>query len=343
LSHLSRLAPVVDPRVGPGLSVVAPAHRSGYNLSVPARQPPESEKTFSAPPPHEGGASRHPYLLVLTGPQFGEVFDLAPGEELLIGRSPDAQIRIQDEGVSRRHATIVAGTGAGDARLADAGSANGTWVNGGRVHEAVLQDGTRFQVGAHTTLKFVFSDDVEAEYQRRLAHGALHEPLTGLYNRRHFMDRLSAELAASQRHGRPLSLLLVDVDHFKRVNDAHGHLAGDEVLKSIAQILQGVVRKEDVVARFGGEEFVVLARETALTGARALGERIRRAVERSRVEWDGREIAATVSVGVTVGTGLAQFEAGRTAQQLLDAADRALYRAKQGGRNGVVATPALGE
>jgi diguanylate cyclase (GGDEF)-like protein len=300
-----------------------------------------AEKTFSAPPPGETGVPRHPYLLVLTGPQFGEVFDLKPGEELLIGRGPDAQVWIQDEGVSRRHATIVAGQG--DARVVDVGSANGTWVDGGRVREAVLRDGARFQVGAHTTLKFVYSDDVEAEYQRRLAHGALHEPLTGLYNRRHFMDRLGAELAASQRHGRPLSLLLVDVDHFKRVNDTHGHLAGDEVLKAVASVIQGVVRKEDVVARFGGEEFVVLARETALTGARALGERIRRAVERARVDWVGREIAVTVSVGVTVGTGLAQFEPGRTARQLLDAADRALYRAKQGGRNGVVAAPALGE
>jgi diguanylate cyclase (GGDEF)-like protein len=282
-----------------------------------------------------------PYLLVLSGPQFGQVFDLPPAQEVLIGRSADAQIRIEDEGVSRRHATLVAGVH--EARLADAGSANGTWVDGQRVATCVLQDGARFQLGAHTTVKFVFSDDLEAEYQRRLAHGALHEPLTGLYNRRHFTDRLGAELAASQRHGRPLALLLIDVDHFKRVNDQFGHLAGDEVLKMVAYVVQGAVRKEDVVARYGGEEFVVLARETGLTGAKALGERIRRAVERSRSTWDGREIAVTVSVGVTVSAGLAQFEPGRTAQQLLDAADRALYRAKQGGRNGVVAAPALGE
>ena len=300
-----------------------------------------SDSTCAVSPRTESGGPRRPYLLVLSGPQFGEVFDLASGDELLVGRTPDAQVWIQDEGVSRRHATIRAS--GPDARLVDAGSANGTWVDGARVTEAVLRDGMRFQLGAHTTVKFVHSDDLEAEYQRRLSQGALHEPLTGLYNRRHFADRLQGELAASLRHGRPLSLLLLDVDHFKRVNDAHGPLAGDEVLKMIAHVLTGAVRKEDVVARYGGEEFAILARETGLTGARALGERIRRAVERSRCAWEVGELAVTVSVGVTVAAGLAQFEPGRTAQQLVEAADRALHRAKQGGRNAVVATPALGD
>jgi diguanylate cyclase (GGDEF)-like protein len=303
--------------------------------------PAGSDPTFSSPPPGEKSPGRRPYLLVLSGPQFGEIFDLAVGQEALLGRRADAQVWLQDEGVSRRHATIVAGEE--DAKLVDAGSANGTWVDGRRVEACVLRDGMRFQVGAHTTIKFVYTDDLEAEYQRRLAHGAMHEPLTGLYNRRHFMDRLGAEIAASQRHGRPVSLLLVDVDHFKKVNDGLGHLAGDEVLKMIAHVLTGAVRKEDVVARFGGEEFVVLARETALTGAKALAERIRRAVERSRCVWEGSEIAVTASVGVTVSSGLSQFEPGRTAQQLLEAADRALYRAKQGGRNAVIAAPAIGE
>jgi two-component system cell cycle response regulator len=299
-----------------------------------------SDVTFSSPPPGDGGVPRTPYLLVLSGPQFGEVFDLAPGQELLIGRSPDAQVCIRDEGVSRRHATIVVRDAT--ARLVDVGSANGTWVDGRRVEDATLADGTRFQVGAHTTVKFVHSDDIEAEYQRRLAHGALHEPLTGLYNRRHFMERLAAELAAASRHGRPLALLLADVDRFKLVNDEMGHLAGDEVLKMVAHVLQGAVRKEDVVARFGGEEFVILARETGLAGSKALAERIRKAMERSRCSWDGRDIAVTVSVGLAVSADAAPQDPGRAAQELLDAADRALYRAKQGGRNAVVAAASPG-
>jgi two-component system, cell cycle response regulator len=282
-----------------------------------------------------------PYLLVLSGPQFGDLFDLPAGQEVVLGSGPVAQVRIHGDDVAPRHATIV--VHGREARLIDAGSAGGTWLEGRRVPSGVLADGASFQVGAHTIVKFVASNSTAAELERRLARGALHEPLTGLYNRRHFEERLAAELAASQRHGRPLSLLLVDVDHLRRLNDELGPAAGDEVLKLVAQVVQGAVRKEDVAARVGGEELAVLARETGLTGARALGERIRKAVERSRCEWEGRELAITASVGVTVSTGLAEFEPGRTAQQLLDAAGRAPRRAKQGGRNTVIATPALGE
>ncbi len=297
------------------------------------------DPTFTTPPRAEGPATKQPYLVVLSGPQFGEVFALPPGRELLIGRRADADVHVHDDGVSRKHATLSAERGS--ARLADLGSANGTFVEGKRVGEAILQDGARFQLGAHTTFKFVLFDEVEADYQRKLSQGALHEPLTGLYNRRHFMERLASELGASQRHGRALSLLLVDIDHFKRVNDEHGHLAGDEALKTTAFVIQGAVRKEDVVARFGGEEFVVLSRETGLVGAKALAERVRRAVERSRCAFEGVEIAVTVSVGVTVSSSLTPFEPGRTEVQILAAADRALYRAKQNGRNTVVAAPAM--
>jgi two-component system, cell cycle response regulator len=299
------------------------------------------EPTFTTPPRRDAPAPRRPYLLVLSGPQFGELFDLAPDRDLLIGRRADADLPIHDEGVSRRHATLRVGDGA--ARLVDLGSQNGTFVDGERVGEVELRDGSRFQLGAHTTIKFVYTDDVEAGYQRKLAAGALYEPLTGLANRRHFMERLGVELAAAQRHGRPLALLFLDVDHFKRVNDEHGHLAGDEALKTVADVLRAAVRKEDLVARFGGEELVVLARETGLTGARTLAERIRRAVERARTSFGGREIAVTVSVGVAVSVGLTRFEPGRTETELLGAADRALYRAKQRGRNTVVAAPSMGD
>jgi diguanylate cyclase (GGDEF)-like protein len=110
----------------------------------------------------------------------------------------------------------------------------------------------------------------------------------------------------------------------------------------LARVLQGAVRKEDVVARFGGEEFVVLARETSLSGAHALAERVRKAVERSRITFEKQELGITVSIGVTVSQGLTAFERGRTEQQILEAADRALYRAKRMGRNTVVAAPAAG-
>ena len=282
-----------------------------------------------------------PFLVIVTGAQFGDVFDLEVGREVAIGRGPGADLVVHDETVAPHHATLSLEDG--EARLVDAGTEGGTFVDGVRISEVRLRDGARFQLGPHLVVKLVTSDDVEAVYQRKLAEGALHEPLTGLYNRRHFLDRLSAELAAAQRHGRSLSLLAVDVDRFRRVNELHGPLAGDEALKMVAFVLQGAIRKEDVVARYGGEEFLVLARETGLTGARALGERIRRAVERSRSSFGGEDIALTVSVGVTVSVGLTQFEPGRTEHQMLAAVERALQRAKQNGRNTVVASPALGE
>jgi diguanylate cyclase (GGDEF)-like protein len=299
------------------------------------RQDPEHEVTWTAIPRFPTSSEKHAYLLVLAGPQFGEMFSLQPGRDLLLGRREGVDVQVRDDGVSRRHATIrVEGQGA---LVVDLGSANGTYVDGKRVPEARVADGARIQIGAHTVLKFIWADEVEAFYQLRLAEGAFQDALTGLYNRRHLDERLTSELAAAQRHGRALSLLLVDIDHFKQVNDAHGHLAGDEALKMVAFVLRGAVRKEDVLARFGGEEFCVIARETPIEGARALAERIRAAVERSQFAWEGRPLGVTVSIGVTVSVGAATFEPGQSERELLSAADRALYDAKQQGRNRVVA------
>ncbi len=298
------------------------------------RQEDEHERTCTALPRFPSASEKHAYLLVLAGPQFGAIFPLAAGRELVLGRREDADVQISDDGVSRRHASIrVEGHGA---ILKDLDSANGTYIDGKRFPDAHVRDGARIQVGAHTTLKFIWADELEARYQMKLAEGALQDPLTGLYNRRHFDERLSSELAAAQRHGRPVSVLMIDVDHFKTVNDEHGHLAGDEALKMVAFVIRGALRKEDVLARYGGEEFAVVARETALEGARALAERIRRAVERSSCAWQGSDLGVTVSIGVTVSVELTQFVAGRTEREVLEAADRALYLAKQGGRNRVV-------
>jgi diguanylate cyclase (GGDEF)-like protein len=300
-------------------------------------KPPEEETdvTWTAIPRFPATSAKHAYLLVLAGPQFGEVFPLPAERDLILGRRDDADVQIRDDGVSRRHATLrVEGEGA---ILTDLGSVNGTYVDGKRVPEQRIADGSRIQVGGHTTLKFIWADEVEALYQMRLAEGALQDPLTGLYNRRHLDERLSSELAGSQRHGRALSLLMIDIDHFKRVNDDRGHLAGDEALKMVAFVLRGAVRKEDVLARYGGEEFVVIARETPLDGARALAERIRRAVEKSRFAWQESELSVTVSVGVTLAASVAEYVPGRTERELIEAADRALYLAKQQGRNRVVA------
>ena len=302
------------------------------------RKADEREQTSTAGPDLPRESRKDGYLLVLAGPQFGEIFPLEDDRELLIGRSEDSDIQIRDEGVSRRHATLRVDGEA--AVLRDLGSANGTYVDGVQVSEVPVPDGTRIHVGAHTTLKFIRADELDARYQMRLAEGALQDPLTGLYNRRHFEERLVSEMSAAQRHQRPVSLLMCDVDHFKAINDRHGHLAGDETLKMVAFVLRGAVRKEDVLARYGGEEFVVIARETPLRGAQALGERIRRAVEASRCTWQGVDLGVTASVGVATWLG-PEIREGISERELLETADRALYMAKQGGRNRVVSLPSL--
>jgi diguanylate cyclase (GGDEF)-like protein len=274
------------------------------------------------------GTRERAYLVVLAGPQMGEMFKLERGHDLVVGREEGVPILLTDDGVSRRHAQVSLRDG--EALLRDLGSRNGLFVNGKQVQEHLLSDGDKIQLGVTTTIKFTFTDDLEAEYQRRLVDAALRDPLTGLYNRRHFDERLGAELSAARRHGTPLTLMVVDVDHFKNINDTHGHLAGDAVLRQVAEVLQAAMRKEDVVARFGGEEFVVIARSTDLAGASRFAERIRRQIEERVCSFERLELQVTASIGI------AELGAEGGAQDLLDAADRALYQAKASGRNTIV-------
>lgn len=280
---------------------------------------------------------RHAFLVVLAGPQLGEVFPLAFGRDLLIGRRADADVPLRDDGVSRRHATIAVDEEG--ARLLDLDSANGTFVDGVCTSEARLGDGARIAIGGATLLKFVWTDEIEARWQIRLAQSAIQDPLTGLYNRRYLDERLGAELSAALRHGRPLSLLLIDIDHFKSVNDQHGHLAGDEALRVTSLVLRDTVRKEDVLARFGGEEFVVLARETELSGGRTLAERLRGAVEQRPCAWKDEDLRVTVSVGVAASARTGSYVSGESERILFGWADRALYLAKER-RNAVEALEA---
>jgi diguanylate cyclase (GGDEF)-like protein len=297
----------------------------------------DTERTRSVPGPSKIGKDQRALLVVLAGPQMGEMHVLPRGDARTIGRKQGCDIRIDDDGVSRKHCSIeVTDEGL---LLRDLQSANGTFVSGERIAERLLKDGDRFEIGISSALKFELADDLEASFQRQLSEAVLREPLTGLYNRRHFRERFGAELAAAARHGRALSLLLVDIDHFKKVNDEHGHVYGDKVLQMVAGILANLVRIEDVVARYGGEEFVVLAREADIKGATVLAERLRGGVERARCLADGKELSVTVSIGVTISIGLVQASVEMTQEELIKAADEALYTAKQQGRNRVVALP----
>ncbi len=272
---------------------------------------------------------KRPLLFVLQGPDQGAVFPIPHGG--LIGRDSKSDIVLGSDTVSREHARLT--LHGGQAYVADLGSSSGTFVNGERaVGRTRLADGDYLQFGA-TLLKFSLVDELEENALCTLYELTLRDPLTRLYNRRYFDERLRSEFSFAARQRTPLALLIVDLDHFKRVNDTHGHPTGDRVLSLVASSIGRMMRPEDVLARYGGEEFVVIARHTSLRNAEILGERIRRAVAGLSVELEHGVLGISASVGVaSIGPGTFPPDA----ELLLGAADEALYRAKQGGRNRVV-------
>ncbi len=270
-----------------------------------------------------------PCLTVLTGTATGQTFKLSRGESV-IGRADDALVRLIDDGVSRNHARLRLETN--QLWVEDLDSRNGTFVNGAKIDKRVsLQDGDKIQVGRTTVLRFAYHDEIDESFHENLMSSALRDPLTRLFNKRYFLDRLDSELKFARRHEASLSLLMLDVDHFKLVNDTHGHLAGDAVLVNLAGVLTRAVRNEDVVARFGGEEIAIILRAIPLEPAIHLADRLRRLVEQTVTSFGGNELRATVSVGAA-GYPTTRVE---TIEALIDAADKALYRAKDSGRNRV--------
>ena len=268
------------------------------------------------------------YLIVLTGSNVGEMYRLEDGESV-IGRGTAATIRLGDDGISRRHARVVVENN--KVRIEDLGSANGTLVNGSLVKDAPLRDGDKIQFGSTTILKFTYHDKLEENFQRAMYDAALRDDLTKAFNKKHFLDRLEQEVAFVRRHTAPLSLVMFDVDHFKRVNDTFGHVAGDYVLSKLAAVAHGAVRAEDLFARYGGEEFSILCRGIPLLSAGSMAERLRASVESTEFVFDAREIPVTISLGVAAMPDLP----AENGTQLIAAADEALYAAKHGGRNRV--------
>ncbi len=269
-------------------------------------------------------------LTCIAGKAAGRVYRL-DGAESVLGRLNDIAVMIEDEGVSRRHATI---TRSGDDRhlLTDLESRNGTIHNGARITEPViLRDGDRIRIGANSVFKFGYQDELEEQMQARLYDSATRDPLTQAFNRRYFNERLASEWAFAKRHRSACALVAMDADHFKKVNDTYGHQAGDYVLKMIVQVGQKVVRKEDLLARVGGEEFMVLARGTQRVQAIVLAERIRTAIEAFPFEHAGTRLSVTVSLGVATSDDLGI----ESPEEMLGRADEFLYRAKENGRNRV--------
>jgi diguanylate cyclase (GGDEF)-like protein len=272
------------------------------------------------------------YLIVVSGKtSVGKMFRLDRAE-MTIGRGDDTDIVLDDEGVSRRHAKIIS-RGDGSVQLVDLNSTNGTFNNGTRVEVQPLCDGDKIQIGSATILKFSYQDNLDEALQRNLYDSATRDGLTRLYNKKYFIDTLRKEFAYCLRHRVALSLIMLDIDHFKRINDTYGHQAGDYVLGKLAARITEHVRTEDLLARYGGEEFAVLLRETHEDKAFILAERLRRMIEATDFTYSGQQIKVTFSGGIATlyDADYSDFE------QFLEAADKHLYRAKQAGRNRIEA------
>ena len=265
---------------------------------------------------------------ILSGHEAGRVH-LMTGDELVVGRASTCDLIIDDASLSRQHCRIRKTNGVWF--VEDLESRNGTQVNGVRIKAPVrLDDGALIQLAATTIIMFSHQEDLEVQAEQRLYASAVLDPLTGLHNRRHLDARLKSEFAFANRHGTPLSVLLIDIDHFKKVNDTYGHLGGDAALKALSDRLQRTVRIEDIVARYGGEEFAVVARGIEAPGAMLLADRVRMTAERLQVPHEGQIIAFTISVGVATMTRERLFD---SIAALVKAADDALYEAKAAGRN----------
>jgi diguanylate cyclase (GGDEF)-like protein len=270
-----------------------------------------------------------PCLVVICGPDLGRKIPIED-PTLVIGREAEADVVVPIEGISRAHCRLELRDGVW---VRDLGSTNGTWLNGRPVpadRALRLTSGDRIEL-VGMVFKFLAGGDVESLYHEEIYQLTIVDGLTRAFNRRYLMDFVAREISRCRRHTRPLSVLLFDVDRFKAINDGFGHAAGDHVLRTLVEVAREGVRREECLARYGGDEFVVVMPETSLPGARIVAERMRGRVEVHEFAWHGQRLPVTISAGVApLGPDVIAPE------DLIAAADANLLEAKVAGRNRAV-------
>jgi diguanylate cyclase (GGDEF)-like protein len=269
-------------------------------------------------------------LLVRTdASNAGQVLKL-DGDRFGLGRHPDNQACIDDDGISRFHARIsVDGS---KYWVEDLGSSNGTYINGRRITSCELNNGDTLNLGPRVSFRFSAATEHEERVLKQLYESSVRDPLTGSFNRHYFSTQLASELAYAARHEHSLSIVLLDIDFFKKVNDTHGHLGGDAALVHLANVFGKSLRTEDLLARYGGEEFVILLRGIPVDRATAVAERLRHSLESQPV------LHGDACFKITASFGCASLAccSSPLVDVLIETADRRLYRAKESGRNRVI-------
>jgi diguanylate cyclase (GGDEF)-like protein len=268
-------------------------------------------------------AEQRALVLVLSGSRLGHRLVLGDAP-IDVGRGSAAGLILDADSVSRKHARIE--RFGGGHKLVDLGSTNGTYVNGVRVKEQILKDGDRIGIGK-ALLKYIAGGNIEGAYHEEVQRLMRFDPLTNIFNKRHFDESLRLSVFTAAGAVRPLSLIVFDLDHFKLVNDTHGHMAGDAVLCGATAAVQAILSPAEVFGRVGGEEFAVLCDDTELDAALERAEAIRRAISREPYAFEEKKLPVTVSLGV------AQLLNSEEAEGLFDRADAQLYAAKAAGRD----------
>jgi two-component system cell cycle response regulator len=274
---------------------------------------------------------RVPVLNEIQGVEKGRIFVLTGQSAYIIGRSRDCYVTIPDASCSRKHAEVIFQASNNQVFVKDLGSTNGTRVDGVVIAGMkALKEGDIIQIGDNAQFKYMLMTQKEADTQQDIYQQATHDALTKVFNRRFFEETLDREVARRNTLGAGLGVVILDVDFFKKVNDTYGHPAGDTVLKEIARRIPVCVRGEDIFARFGGEEFVVMAKAETLDTLKSMAERIRQTIEAKPIVHAEHSLTVTASVGAVWIEGTSKTP---SPADMVKAADECLYEAKRTGRN----------
>lgn len=266
-----------------------------------------------------------PYLTVSVGKDMGLMVPIE--DTMTIGRNPESAIPLDDELVSWNHCSVT--NADGTITLQDNNSRNGVFVDEVRIDQCELDVGSNIQIG-DTVMKLELLSEIDIEQRQSLYNRANVDLLTGAYNRHYFQENAKQELSLSKREHTSLKVVMIDIDHFKKINDKYGHLAGDYILREVANIIRNSIRDYDLLCRYGGEEFILLLRGAiTLTDTEKLCERIRIQIQDRNFEYRGITINLTISIGTCYQEDTSEL----TIEDIILKADKALYQSKKRGRN----------